>query len=190
MAIAPHSYGAASAGRTFVVGVAFDGSPESRLALAAGARWARDLGARMRIVTALPLPSPANPMFGTVSYRHTIEAMRRFGRDRLERARADVNVPDGVVAELREGDPVSVLVDESTRFDVLVIGSRTYGPARTVLLGGVSGPVAERAGCPLIVLPRGAANDRSQVARARFASASPAKGSNRLRRTRELSASA
>jgi nucleotide-binding universal stress UspA family protein len=159
VAIAPNGFGAASAGSTLVVGVAFDGSPESRQALAAGARWARDLGARLRLVTALPLPSPANPMFGTVSYRHTIEAMRRFGHDRLERARAEVDVPDGVVAELREGDPVSVLVDESTRLDLLLVGSRTYGPVRTVLLGGVSGPVAERAGCPVIVLPRGATSD-------------------------------
>jgi nucleotide-binding universal stress UspA family protein len=153
-----------------VIGVAFDGSPESRLALAAGARLARELGARMRIVTALPLPSPANPMFGTVSYRHTIEAMRRFGRERLESAQEHVDVPDGVVAELREGDPVSVLVDESTRLDLLVIGSRTYGPARTVLLGGVSGPVAERAACPVIVLPRGTASDTA----AQRAESSPA----------------
>jgi nucleotide-binding universal stress UspA family protein len=39
--------------------------------------------------------------------------------------------------------------------DLLVCGSRGYGPLRAVLLGGVSRRVAAEAHCPVIVLPRG-----------------------------------
>ena len=37
----------------------------------------------------------------------------------------------------------------------MVVGSRGYGPARAVLLGGVSHVLVRDAGCPVLVLPRG-----------------------------------
>jgi nucleotide-binding universal stress UspA family protein len=39
--------------------------------------------------------------------------------------------------------------------DLLICGSRGYGPARSVLLGGVTRRVTAEAHCPVIVLPRG-----------------------------------
>jgi hypothetical protein len=39
--------------------------------------------------------------------------------------------------------------------DLLVCGSRGYGPLRAVLLGSVSRVVTSAAACPVIVLPRG-----------------------------------
>jgi nucleotide-binding universal stress UspA family protein len=53
------------------------------------------------------------------------------------------------------GDPAEVLVDFSKGVDLLVCGSRGYGPARAVLLGSVSRDVMDEARCPVIVLPRG-----------------------------------
>jgi nucleotide-binding universal stress UspA family protein len=38
--------------------------------------------------------------------------------------------------------------------DVLVCGSRGYGPVRRVLLGGVSSPLIRRAQLPVTVVPR------------------------------------
>ena len=38
--------------------------------------------------------------------------------------------------------------------DVLVMGSRGYGPLHAVLVGGVAGRVVRDAACPVIVLPR------------------------------------
>jgi nucleotide-binding universal stress UspA family protein len=157
VAITPRGHRPAPPGTPLLLGVGFDGSSESRLALDAGARWARDLGAGLRVVSALELPIAANPVFGTVSFRHTLESMRRFARDRLVEACASVEVPSGVAYEIRERDPVAVLADESARVDLLIVGSRAYGPVRTVLLGGVSGPVVERATCPVLVVPRGVA---------------------------------
>ena len=52
-------------------------------------------------------------------------------------------------------DPADVLIRVSEHLDLLVCGSRGYGPLRAVLLGGVSRRLAAEAQCPVIVLPRG-----------------------------------
>lgn len=51
------------------------------------------------------------------------------------------------------GDVVEVLSDLAD-VDVLCCGSRGYGPARRVLLGGVSTRLVRRARRPLVVVPR------------------------------------
>ena len=43
----------------------------------------------------------------------------------------------------------------SEHLDLLVCGSRGYGPVRAVLLGGVSRRLTAEAHCPVIVLARG-----------------------------------
>ena len=52
-------------------------------------------------------------------------------------------------------DPADVLIRVSEHLDLLVCGSRGYGPLRAVLLGGVSRRLTAEAQCPVIVLPRG-----------------------------------
>jgi nucleotide-binding universal stress UspA family protein len=54
------------------------------------------------------------------------------------------------------GDAARELSDQSQGVDLLLLGSRGYGPLRAVLLGGVSHVVVRNAACPVIVLPRGA----------------------------------
>ena len=54
-----------------------------------------------------------------------------------------------------KGEPTAVLLERATeRVDLLVIGSRGYGPVRTVLEGGVSAASLRRAPCPVVVTPR------------------------------------
>jgi nucleotide-binding universal stress UspA family protein len=53
------------------------------------------------------------------------------------------------------GDPAEKLVELSDQLDVLVCGSRGYGPIRAVLLGSVSRRLVAEARCPVIVLPHG-----------------------------------
>jgi hypothetical protein len=53
------------------------------------------------------------------------------------------------------GDVVRELATQSTGLDLLVAGSRGYGPMRSVLLGGVTGRLMREAACPLIIVPRG-----------------------------------
>ena len=54
------------------------------------------------------------------------------------------------------GDAAEILIELSELFDLLVCGSRGYGPLRAVMLGSVSRRVAGASRCPVIVLPRGA----------------------------------
>ena len=61
-----------------------------------------------------------------------------------------------VEATLYVGKPAEVLAGLSEIVDVMVVGSRGYGPLKAVLLGGVSGRVIRSAACPVIVVPRGA----------------------------------
>ena len=49
------------------------------------------------------------------------------------------------------GDTLALL---SPGFDLLVCGSRGYGPLHSVLVGGVSHALVNHAACPVLVLPR------------------------------------
>jgi nucleotide-binding universal stress UspA family protein len=55
---------------------------------------------------------------------------------------------------VHSGRPADLLIALSETVDLLVIGSRGYGPLKAVLLGGVSGQVIRSAACPVIVVPR------------------------------------
>ena len=58
---------------------------------------------------------------------------------------------------LLDGDAASEFAAASAALDLLVLGSRGYGPVRSVLLGSVSRALARSAACPVVVVPRGAA---------------------------------
>jgi nucleotide-binding universal stress UspA family protein len=73
-------------------------------------------------------------------------------RKAVEELDGDVTVQVDAFIE----DPAETLIRTSEHLDLLVCGSRGYGPLRAVLLGGVSRRVAAEAHCPVIVLPRGA----------------------------------
>jgi nucleotide-binding universal stress UspA family protein len=61
---------------------------------------------------------------------------------------------DGVVIEphVSEGAPATVLVDESRRADLLVVGSRGHGGFAGLLLGSVSQQCAQHAACPVVIV--------------------------------------
>jgi hypothetical protein len=52
-------------------------------------------------------------------------------------------------------DAADFVIAASENVDLLVCGSRGYGPKRAVLLGGVSRRIVAEARCPVIVLARG-----------------------------------
>ena len=58
-----------------------------------------------------------------------------------------------VEAVIEEGDPAAVLARNGVDLDLLVIGSRGYGPVRRTLLGGVSAEVVRTAPCPVSSCP-------------------------------------
>lgn len=60
--------------------------------------------------------------------------------------------PTDLRVRIRAGHPVPVLLDESDRALLLVVGSRGHGGFAGLLLGSVSARVAEQAHCPVLVV--------------------------------------
>jgi len=159
VAIAPAGYAEREPAPLAAIGVAFDDSDESRVALEGAADLARRTGATLRIITAhQPLVAAALAAPGTISLEPLDEQLREERRAALDAAVAGVG--DGVRAEgeLHTGDAAVILAERSAHLDLLVAGSRGYGPLGAVLLGGTTHRLlAEEVSCPLVVVPRGRA---------------------------------
>jgi nucleotide-binding universal stress UspA family protein len=138
------------------IGVAHDGSKEAAAALSAAVDVARAFGAGLRIVHVHGDYAPPAPVpLGGAAYLETRAATERDAREALERVFAAL--PDDVRAErvFVTGDPVEELAKATGELDLLLTGSRRYGPLRSVLLGGVTGRLLREGACPVIVVPRG-----------------------------------
>lgn len=149
--------------RPGVVGVAFVPSAEGRQALESGAAISRATGAALRVIALLKAEA------GAVDGAHPDPRGVRTNQRRAEAAASHKLQLEREVAEALAatpaagepqvdvlfGEPERTLVDISRHLDLLVMGSRGYGPQRAVLLGGVSRRVVTGASCPVIVLPRG-----------------------------------
>lgn len=139
------------------VGVGYDGSDEARAAVAAATEIAQRLGARMRVIRvfdAAQLGTPA--LMSGPGYVAVHQQLEREAEEHLRTLVA--GLPQDVSAEavFLAGSPARELATQSEALDLLVLGSRGYGPLRAVLLGGVSHAVVRHAACPVIVLPHGA----------------------------------
>lgn len=133
------------------LGVGYDGSPESDLALTA----ARDLAAQhgtpvwaLQVVSLDDVrgetPIPADWPEGTSRLIHqAIEQLRDLG--------------DDVEGDAICGGPREELVAFGDHLDLLVVGSRGYGPLGRLFHGSVSGYLARHAPCPLLIMPRASA---------------------------------
>jgi nucleotide-binding universal stress UspA family protein len=137
------------------VGVGFDGSPESRLALLSATGVAQSIGRELRVISVLKRPTPTHPMFAFTSYREHLEALREQARSRLLEVVDALPVHQGIEPLVIDGEPADVLVDHSDELGLIVVGSRAYGPLRRVLLGSVSDALLDRAACPVMIVPRG-----------------------------------
>jgi nucleotide-binding universal stress UspA family protein len=145
------------------IGAAYVDSEEGRQALHGAYALAGRLGARLRVVTAVPhserMHLEADPPIAPVVDKREVVDVE--GEHRLEaeaHLKAKVAALEGEVpveAEALAGDPADVLVDFSKGVDLLVVGARGYGPARAVLLGSVSRRVMAEAHAPVIAVPRG-----------------------------------
>lgn len=139
VAVVPRGYRAD--GGPVRIGVAYDGSAEARAALSAAVALAPAFGAELELIgVAAGVVSPE-------------DGVLQGGLDA-----AITTVPGEIRthASLEAGDPAEEIARRSADFDLLVTGSRGYGPLRSVLAGGVSGRLLRAARCPLIVVPRGA----------------------------------
>lgn len=151
VAVASRGY-AAEASRRGVIGVAFDGRDEAKLALAEGERIARLRESALRVIAVVPEIAPLSVQGFDVSAIQ--ESMRDEYEDALEQAVAGISDAIEVEQALELGEPASVLADQTGELDLLVAGSRGYGRMRAAIAGGVSSKLVRSAGCPVLVTPR------------------------------------
>jgi nucleotide-binding universal stress UspA family protein len=57
------------------------------------------------------------------------------------------------------GEPARELAGEAERLDLLITGSRGYGPIRRLMLGSTSHMLVHEAPCPVMVLTRTSVED-------------------------------
>ena len=145
VAVAPAGYALQSVAMR-EVGVAYNGSPESEHALGVARDIARDHHAKLSAFEAVSLPSYA--------YSGPMEYHEGMVTEMVARARERVAALDDVEPHAAYGAPAVELAVFSASVDLLVVGSRSYGPLGRLVHGSTTQQLARRAACPLLVLTR------------------------------------
>ncbi len=146
VAVAPAGYAAAPSDIQ-EIGVGYDGSPGSVHALAVARELAADVGATLSACQAIELPrDPFTGGTAPVDVR-TIDAL-------IEEARGRIAELGDVAPHAAYGFPAEELGLYSASVDLLVVGSRGYGPMGRLMHGSTSRHLAHTARSPLLVLPR------------------------------------
>lgn len=147
VAVAPAGYGTHPAVMR-EIGVGYDGSAESRYALEFARTLAASRGAKLSAFEAISLPAylflgPAAP---------PDEPLEEV----VEAARERIAALGGVEPHAAYGSAPEELALYSASLDLLVTGSRDYGPVGRMLHGSTTARLARTARCPLLVLTRAA----------------------------------
>jgi nucleotide-binding universal stress UspA family protein len=129
------------------VGVAYNSSPEAEAALATARTLAESSGAALHALEVVMIPTVAYTGIMPPAIGESIDVMLQEATSRMSK------LPDA------EGHAVYGLAGEELaafgdQVDILVVGSRGYGPVKRLVLGSTSEYLQRHARCPLLVLPR------------------------------------
>jgi nucleotide-binding universal stress UspA family protein len=149
VAIASRRY--AEEGRPLTrVGAGYVETPEGHAALDFARRLGAAHGARVSALEVITIPT----------YAYTGLVAPTFGED-LDRVLADANARLARLAEVEARAVYGLTGEELASFgeglDLLIVGSRSYGPLRRLVLGSTSDYLERHTRCSLLVLPRAAA---------------------------------
>jgi nucleotide-binding universal stress UspA family protein len=164
VAIAPRGYAPGGAGlRLARIGVGCDTSPESARAIEVARALAAERRAMVKALAVVSLQSipdgePIPDDWPKIAGQLVVDESHRL--DELE----------GVQGDATYGDPGEELAAFSAELDLLIVGSRSYGPIGRLFNGSTSNYLARHARCPLLVLPRNAGGPAPRIASAQRAS--------------------
>jgi nucleotide-binding universal stress UspA family protein len=147
VAVAPAGY-AGERGVLREIGVGYNGSAESEHALAVARTLAARYGTRLSAFEAVSVPTYV--VHGTTAVDGMPIAQL------VEQARERIAELDGVEPHAAYGEAAEELALYSASLDLLVVGSRDYGPLGRLVHGSTSHKLARSARCPLLVLTRAA----------------------------------
>jgi nucleotide-binding universal stress UspA family protein len=155
VAVAPRGYASQAHAGLRVVGVAFDLSDESESAAREATAIARAAGAALRVIAVMdPAEHGYASLMASHRFSHANETRKRLDR-RVEEIVHGLPPALGAEGRVQHGNACTqILAEAADGLDLLVMGSRSYGPLGAALLGSVSERVIESAACPVLVVPR------------------------------------
>jgi nucleotide-binding universal stress UspA family protein len=158
VAAAPEGYSEHAPPSLRRIGAGFADTQEGRAAIDTAIELAERVGGELRIIAAAGLePALAAYALSSASLPALEEEMYEQTKGCLERVAGELGAgrpAAGLRAETLRGEPGAVLCAASENLDLLVLGSRAYGPVRRALLGSVSAEAMRTARCPVLVVPR------------------------------------
>jgi nucleotide-binding universal stress UspA family protein len=164
VAVAPRGY--ADAERAVRrVGVAYDASPAAGDALSWATRFAETVGASLTLFTVVEPIALSIGYAGGMPYdvEELEKPYREECRRHLDEAIAQLPPAVDATGTLLHGSAAHALATAAADVDVLVSGSRDYGPVRSVLVGSVAHALLHQCPSPLIVVPRTTVDDGAEA---------------------------
>jgi nucleotide-binding universal stress UspA family protein len=151
--VAPAGYVAGEGLRR--VGVGYTDSAEAKAALRLGDELAQVFDGDLSVIAASGLSLFVRSYAAQAAMVSELEA-ETYAATKASLQSAVAALASGVPVHTQtvEGNAADVLVKCSRELDLLVLGSRAYGPVRHALLGSVSAAVMREAHCPVLVMPR------------------------------------
>lgn len=139
------------------VGVAYNGSPESRRAVAKAIELAQPTHASVTALEVVTIPTYAFTGVMAPAMGESIDLM-------ISDAEKRMGEMPGVEGRAVYGLAGEELAAFGQDVDLLVVGSRGYGPVRRLVLGSTSDYLERHARCSLLVLPRPAEEPQDATA--------------------------
>ncbi len=129
------------------IGVAYNASPESKAALAMAQTLAAPTRATVHALEVVSIPTYAYTGIVPPALGESIDVMLQEANGRMQ------ELPDveGHAVYGLTGEELAAFGDQ---VDILVVGSRGYGPVKRLVLGSTSDYLERHARCSLLVLPR------------------------------------
>lgn len=150
------------------IGIGLDATPEAHAALRLALELARCTGAAVKLLAVASDAYPGMPhifspaTYDDDTYARVIDDRVQTARTMIEEALAEC-AGAAATGDVRLGNPARELAAFSAECDLLVLGSRRWGPVRRLVLGSTSEPVLRRAQCPVLVLPRNAVTEYDET---------------------------
>jgi nucleotide-binding universal stress UspA family protein len=133
------------------IGVGYNDSPESHAALEAARAIAGQTGGTVHALEVISIPTYAYGGMMAPSGGTEIDSILEEANDRMKALGVEGRAAYGLTGE--------ELAAFSDQLDLLVVGSRSYGPFKRLVLGSTSDYLERHARCSLLVLPRSIAQD-------------------------------
>jgi nucleotide-binding universal stress UspA family protein len=134
------------------VGVGYDGSQESKAALVLARQLAARTNAAVHALEVVSLPTYAYAGLMPPAIGESVDVMLQEATGRMDA------LPD-VDGHAEYGIPGEELAAFGEKLDILIVGSRSYGPLGRLVHGSTSDYLQRHARCSLLVLPRVSTSD-------------------------------